>query len=242
MSTVINVLLVEDDPMVQEINVSFIERVEGFRVIGLARTGEEALDKIEILSPHLVILDLYMPGKDGLETLRTIRQQELDVDVIAVTAANDRETVLRVMRLGAVDYVFKPFQFYRIKEALLRYREQFRRNQSAVFSQSLFDTARAHAGAQGKNKAVKKDDAEAEYPKGIQAFTLQQVSECLQEAKDERSAEEIGQLIGMSRVTVRRYLEYLESVGKASSYMVYGTVGRPMKMYTWISEQKEQKT
>lgn len=241
MSTIINVLLVEDDPMVQEINTSFIERVEGFEVVGLARTGEEAIEKIGSLSPQLVILDLYMPGKDGLETLRTIRHQELDVDVIAVTAANDRETVLRVMRLGAVDYIFKPFQFHRIEEALLRYKEHFRRNQSAVFSQSLFDSARAQAAANVKNASVRREEQEAEYPKGIQAFTLQQVSECLQEAEDEMSAEEIGQVIGMSRVTVRRYLEYLESVGKAASYMVYGTVGRPMKMYTWTDEQKEQK-
>ncbi|HBI04735.1 MAG TPA: two-component system response regulator, partial [Paenibacillaceae bacterium] len=59
----------------------------------------------------LVILDLYMPGKSGLDTLKIIRNQDLDIDVIAVTAANDRETVLKVIRLGALDYVFKPFHF-----------------------------------------------------------------------------------------------------------------------------------
>jgi two-component system response regulator DctR len=235
MSKVINVLLVEDDPMVQEINASFIERVEGFQVVEWARNGEEAIEKIRRTQPHLVILDLYMPGKDGLETLRTIREEEFDVDVIAVTAANDRETVLRVMRLGAVDYIFKPFQFDRIKEALVRYQKHFRRNQSAVFSQAIFDSVRTLPMSR-KGEPVRKEESEMEYPKGIQAFTLQQVSECLEEADGELSAEEIGQLIGMSRVTVRRYLEYLESIGKAKSYMVYGTVGRPMKMYTWVNK------
>lgn len=239
MSKTINILLVEDDPMVQEINTSFIERVEGFKVIGWARNGEEAIENVRRLAPHLVILDLYMPGKGGLEALRAIRQQELDVDIIAVTAANDRETVLRVMRLGAVDYIFKPFQFQRIQAALLRYKEHFRRNQSAVFSQSMFDVAREFTML-GNKQSNKKEDAEVEYPKGIQAFTLQQVSDCLKGEVGEMSAEEIGQLIGMSRVTVRRYLEYLESVGKVRSYMVYGTVGRPMKMYIWLDEQKEQ--
>ncbi|AMA72334.1 MULTISPECIES: response regulator [Aneurinibacillus] len=236
MSKPITVLLVEDDPMVQEINASFIEQVEGFKVIGWARNGEEAIEKIRRLAPNLVILDLYMPGKGGLETLRIIRQEEFDLDVIAVTAANDRDTVLRVMRLGAVDYIFKPFQFSRIKEALLRYKEHFLRNQSAVFSQTIFDGARTLAIA-GKKQSTKE---ETNYPKGIQAFTLQQVSNCLREAETDLSAEDIGQIIGMSRVTVRRYLEYLESVGKAKSHMVYGTVGRPMKMYTWVDEQKEQ--
>jgi two-component system response regulator DctR len=238
MSKTITVLLVEDDPMVQEINTTFIERVDGFKVVGWARNGEEALEKMAQLAPHLVILDLYMPGKGGLETLRTIREQELDVDVIAVTAANDRETVLKVMRLGAVDYIFKPFQFARIQEALLRYKEHFRRNQSDVFSQVMFDRVRSFATTGNSSKV--KEENEAEYPKGIQAFTLQQVSDCLKEADGGLSAEEIGQFIGMSRVTVRRYLEYLESVGKAESCMVYGTVGRPMKMYTWVHEQKEQ--
>ncbi|GEN33277.1 MULTISPECIES: response regulator [Aneurinibacillus] len=239
MSKTINVLLVEDDPMVREINISFIERVEGFKVVGWARTGEEAIEKIRQTPPHLVILDLYMPGKGGLETLRTIRQEEFDVDVIAVTAANDRETVLRVMRLGAVDYIFKPFQFNRIQEALLRYKEHFQNSQSAVFSQAMFDNVHAFTKSSTKQPA-KKEEAEQGYPKGIQAFTLQQVSDCLREADAEMSAEEIGRMIGMSRVTVRRYLEYLESVGKAKSYMVYGTVGRPMKTYTWLDGQKEQ--
>lgn len=230
----IKVLLVEDDPMVQEINLSFIERVDGFTVIGLARNGEEALDQIKKLEPDLVILDLYMPGKGGLEALRAIRQEELDVDVIAVTAANDRDTVLRVMRLGAVDYVFKPFQFERIQAALVRYREQFSRNQSAAtFSQTVFDRT-YEASASGTAGSAVREETEANYPKGIQAFTLQQVSDCLRQSGREMSAEEIGQMIGMSRVTVRRYLEYLESIEQAKSLMNYGTVGRPMKMYVWV--------
>lgn len=235
MSELIKVLLVEDDPMVQNINRSFIERVDGFAVTGLARSGEEALEKMKEFTPDLVILDLYMPGKGGLETLRTIRQNEQDVDVIAVTAANDRETVLRVMRLGAVDYIFKPFQFERIQAALVRYRERFLYNKSAdTFTQTIFDRTYENAvSSTGGNSA--RDEAELQYPKGIQAFTLQQVAECLRQSDRGMSAEEIGQLIGMSRVTVRRYLEYLESVEQAKSMMNYGTVGRPMKMYHWLT-------
>lgn len=235
MSELIKVLLVEDDPMVQNINRSFIERVDGFAVTGLARSGEEALEKMKESTPDLVILDLYMPGKGGLETLRTIRQNEQDVDVIAVTAANDRETVLRVMRLGAVDYIFKPFQFERIQAALVRYREQFLRNQSAdTFTQTIFDRTYENPVFRASSNSTL-DETELHYPKGIQAFTLQQVVDCLRQSDRGMSAEEIGQLIGMSRVTVRRYLEYLESVEQAKSMMNYGTVGRPMKMYHWLT-------
>jgi two-component system, CitB family, response regulator DctR len=233
MSETIRVLLVEDDLMVQEINKSFIERVEGFKVVGVAKNGYEALEKINQLRPHLALLDLYMPGMDGLETLRIIRRDDYDIDVIAVTAANDRETVMRVMRLGAVDYVFKPFQFERIKQALLRYQSNFQRNKLETFSQPQFDQSKPL-------EQEKKEEHDIHYPKGIQAFTLRQVSDFLRHTEKEISAEELGQQIGMSRVTVRRYLEYLETVGQAKSLMVYGTIGRPMKVYTWVNEQKEQ--
>ena len=232
----ISVLLVEDDPMVQQINASFIERVDGFKIVGIAKNGDEALEKIAELRPQLVILDLYMPGKSGLDTLKIIRNQDLDIDVIAVTAANDRETVLKVIRLGALDYVFKPFHFERIQKALLRYRQYYNQRKSEKLSQKVFDYA--------MNMELPlhvKNEVKETYPKGIQSFTLQQISDCIREIKSGISAEDIGNKIGMSRVTVRRYLEYLEGIGKVKSNMIYGTIGRPTKLYRWFDEQNEQK-
>lgn len=235
----ISVLLVEDDPMVQQINASFIERVDGFKIIGIAKNGDEALEKIAELRPQLVILDLYMPGKSGLETLKIIRNQDLDIDVIAVTAANDRETVLKVMRLGALDYIFKPFQFERIQKALLRYQHYNNQRKMEKLSQQVFDSAMI-IEIPANEKKEKKETKEI-YPKGIQSFTLQQICDCIREIKSGISAEDIGNKIGMSRVTVRRYLEYLEEVGKVKSNMIYGTIGRPTKLYQWLDEQNEQK-
>lgn len=233
---IISVLLVEDDPMVQQINASFIERVEGFKVAGIAKNGDEALEKVDELKPNLVLLDLYMPGKDGLETLKMIRNQDLDIDVIAVTAANDRETVMKVMRLGAVDYIFKPFQFDRIQKALLRYRQYYTHRKSEKLSQQEFD----HVMSMDFSPQVEKKTKEV-LPKGIQPFTLQQILDCIKEIGTGISAEDIGNKIGMSRVTVRRYLEYLEGIGKVKSNMIYGTIGRPTKLYCWLDEQNEQK-
>ncbi|MFP3488791.1 response regulator, partial [Staphylococcus sp. SIMBA_130] len=71
----IDVLLIEDDPMVQEVNRQFIERVDGFHVIGVAGNGEEGIELAKMLKPELIILDVYMPGASGLETLKLIRQE-----------------------------------------------------------------------------------------------------------------------------------------------------------------------
>ncbi|TXK89505.1 response regulator, partial [Parageobacillus sp. SY1] len=115
------VLLIEDDPMVQEVNRQFIEQVKGFTVIGVAANGVEGIQLIRKLHPDLVIIDIYMPHKDGLETLKEIRSEGYEVDVIAITAASDIDTVRRVLQNGAFDYIMKPFKFERLKQALENY-------------------------------------------------------------------------------------------------------------------------
>ena len=124
----LRVLLVEDDPMVRQVNQQFIENVKGFQVIDTAHDGIEGVEKAAMLKPDLVFMDVYMPRQDGVESLRQIRARELSVDVIAVTAANDRETIEKLVHLGVFDYIMKPFSFERMKEALenyARYKQKF---------------------------------------------------------------------------------------------------------------------
>ena len=93
---IIQVLLVEDDPMVREVNRQFIERVEGFKVIDMASDGIKGIEKIKSLTPDLVVMDIFMPEQDGIETLRQIRQQNLNVDCIFLPAVRPSITLLSV--------------------------------------------------------------------------------------------------------------------------------------------------
>jgi two-component system, CitB family, response regulator DctR len=111
----IKVLLIEDDPMVQHVNQLFIEKIEGFSVAGVASSGKEGKELIQTLKPDLVLLDVYMPGQDGLSLIQELRQEQIDVDIIAVTAANDTPTVKSFMRYGVMDYIVKPFTFERMQ-------------------------------------------------------------------------------------------------------------------------------
>ena len=105
----IHVLLIEDDPMVQQVNKQFIERVNHFQVIDIASNGLEGLEKIRHHQPDLVILDIFMPSLNGIDTLYEIRKEQIDIDVIIISAANDQKTVRKMMQNGAFDYLIKPF-------------------------------------------------------------------------------------------------------------------------------------
>ncbi|MGO4887026.1 response regulator [Anaerobacillus sp. MEB173] len=218
----ITVLLIEDDPMVQEVNRMFIEKIEGFQIIGVASNGEEGRQKVKELNPDLVLLDIFMPKEDGLETIARLRQDQYDVDILAVTAANDTQTVKTLLRYGVVDYIVKPFTFDRLKQALYKYKDVYvQLNQTEQFSQDKLDQVRLQ-------KESPKSD---QLPKGLQLPTLNQIVEYLNHIDSAKSAEEIGSEVGLARVTVRRYLNYLESTGKVEMQLTYGTIGRPIQLY-----------
>jgi two-component system, CitB family, response regulator DctR len=221
---VINVLLIEDDLMVQEVNKEFINKVEGFQVIGIAGNGKEGMELIHRLSPDLIIIDLYMPLMGGLETLHLLRQKNLQVDVIIITAASDIETVRHVMKHGVFDYIMKPFKFERMKQALEHYQSvQNRLREKGRISQGELDSL-LFQKAGGPDEAVL-------LPKGLNAVTLQKIVLYLRETNKPLSAEEVAEGVGAARVTVRRYLDYLEKSGKVKIHIQYGVIGRPINRY-----------
>ncbi|MEX2414537.1 MAG: response regulator [Paenibacillaceae bacterium] len=224
----IRVLLVEDDPMVQEVNREFIERVEAFKIVGIASDGIEGMAKIKELLPDLVILDIYMPQQNGIKTLQQIRQEELEVDVIMITAANDTRTIQNILHNGAIDYIIKPFKFERVKQALESYRsKKLKLEHDVTLSQVELDHLMF-----GKTKEA----ASVNLPKGLQESTLEQIMIYLTEQSLSRSAEEVSEGVGLARVTARRYLDYLEKIGKVSIDIQYGGIGRPINRYILLSK------
>ncbi|WP_018923895.1 response regulator [Salsuginibacillus kocurii] len=224
----INVLLIEDDPMVREVNKMFVNRVEHFHVIGTAADGDEGRKQVEQLRPDLVLLDIYMAKEDGLTCLKELRQTSHDVDVIAVTAANDTETVKVLLRYGVVDYIVKPFTFERMQKSLTQYLERRKHLQEAgEVSQDHIDEL-IHTSTISATK--EKQHAE-ELPKGIHSKTLAQIIAYMKEMKSPSSAEAIGEAVGLARVTTRRYLNYLEKIAEVEMEMSYGQIGRPIQYY-----------
>ena len=113
-----DVLVVDDDFMVAEIHRRFVEQVDGFRAVGVARTGAEALSAARELQPQLILLDVYLPDMTGLEVLQRLRSDGDRVGVIMITAARELDTVSGALDGGAADYLIKPFEFAQLKAKL----------------------------------------------------------------------------------------------------------------------------
>jgi two-component system response regulator AtoC len=104
-----NILLVDDEPGMLRYIRTLLE-VDDYKV-ETATTGEEALQRVQKgLQPDLVLLDVLMPGIDGLQTLEQLRQMQPGVKVVMLSCVSDTRKVVQAMRLGAHDYLTKPFQ------------------------------------------------------------------------------------------------------------------------------------
>ena len=217
------VLIVEDDPMVAMINEQYIKRNKKFEIVAKCNDGSSALNFLEKNEVDLLILDVYMPKMSGFEMLRRIRNKQIMVDVIMVTAANDRESLEAALHLGVVDYLVKPFTFDRFQMALEKYIVQ---NNALKDIDTFNQTSIDHIIESSRKKT------EGLFPKGIQEKTLQLIIDFL---KDNRgvwfTGDEIAKTIGLTGVTVRRYMNYLAESGRVTSEMDYETGGRPCMRY-----------
>src|SRR5713226_2092659 len=109
MSEAANILLVDDEPGMLRYIRTLLEVDE--HKVQTASTGEEAVERVQKgLQPDMVLLDLLMPGIDGLQTLEKLRQLKPGLKVVMLSCVNDTRKVVQAMRLGAVDYLTKPFQ------------------------------------------------------------------------------------------------------------------------------------
>ncbi len=221
----LKVLIVEDDPKIAEIHRHFTEKVDHFSVCGIAGTLDDAKKMSELFEPDLILLDLYFPEGSGTEILWKIRARHQATDVILITAAKELDPLQEAMRGGVFDYILKPVMFPRFKEALQRFHEHHTRM-----------ATHANLDQRGVDRLLHpyKDSnpGEPEYPKGVDPLTLRKVRAVFTHPHpDGFSAEEVGQLIGASRTTARRYLEYLTASGQLSAELIYGAVGRPERKY-----------
>lgn len=220
----IDVLVVDDDFMVARVHRTFVERVEPFRVVGVAHTGEQAAHAVDTLRPDLVLLDLYLPDVFGLDVIPRLRTAGHDCDVMVISAAREAEAVRGAARHGVVDYLLKPFDFEDLRARLERYAVQRGRLLTAVV-RSQADVDRVLAGAAGPASGT------GTLPKGMSVETADLIERTLRAAEGSLSAAECATLAGVSRVSARRYLEHFHAIGSADVSLRYGMAGRPERRY-----------
>ena len=229
MTDVIRILIAEDDPQIAEIQRRFVERVEGFEIVGICHSTIDTSDMVDVLKPDLVLLDIQFPDGSGLDLLRQMRAAESRTDVIMVTAAKEVDSLSEALRLGVFDYVLKPLVFDRLAKALEHFKAHHRTlaDPGAELSQNEVDKLLPRHQQNDQTA----DTLRAILPKGIDQLTLDKVNTVFLENQGSFSAEQVSEEIGTSRTTARRYLEYLVGQKTLIADINYGTVGRPERLY-----------
>lgn len=224
----LNVMIVEDDPMVLEINSRFLGKLEDFRLVFAASSIATAREYVTDHPVDLVLLDLYLPKENGLDFLKWLRATGRPADVILITADRTSAVIQEAFRYGAVDYLIKPFTFERFRESLQKFWERHQ----LITTLTTVDQAELDKFISGGEAGAEPESTEAGYAKGINKYTYQLVwREIVGLGTDFATAEEISEKSGVARVTVRKYLEFMVGEGRVEKDVEYGKVGRPQHKY-----------
>lgn len=222
----INVLIIEDDPMVREINTKFLKKLDEFSLSKAVGSTVEAKEFMSGNKVDLILLDVYLPNENGIDFLKWLRKEEVGVDVILITADKTSFVIQEAFRYGVVDYLIKPFTFERFEKALIKYKERhYNIKNSDVIEQKVLDNLRSVS-----NKEV--NNAASSFVKGINQFTYKLIWKEVADFNEEyMTAEEISEKSGVAKVTVRKYFDYMEKEGRLEKIIEYGKVGRPHHKY-----------
>ncbi|RII42801.1 response regulator [Galactobacter valiniphilus] len=232
----LRVLILEDEPRTASVYEEYLMRIPGTRTVQTLGSTEEARRFLAArvhqagtgtaepgLGFDMVLVDMNLPDGHGLEVLRRLRATGWRGGAIALTAAAEREVLRGAVALGITQYLLKPFSFEEFATAIAGYRELHARLGSSgrVSGQEAVDAIFSAPAA-----------GELELPKGLTLPTLGLVREALASQAAASSASELGAVVGLSRVTARRYLEHLVTTGQASRATRHGTPGRPEVEYS----------
>lgn len=217
-----NILIVEDDPMVALINKKYLEKIGDIQVFGPVMVEEDIVSILENENIDLILLDVYLPKKNGIDILKSLRDKKYLVDVIMITAANGIEELKRAFAYGVVDYLVKPFEFDRFQEAINKHIvKQKLFNRDGVLEQSEIDNI------------YSKIEGDVELPKGLSTRTLEKIVDFLRENSNRVwTLREIAYELKISNVTIKKYMDYLERSNKVTVKATCGNVGRPELKYT----------
>ena len=223
----LKVLIAETDPLLQKLYSDIILNEGAFTLLKCVGSGPQMFEAMRCVDVDLVLLDLYLRDFSAAEKLDELRVAYPRTDYIVVSSGDNPELVRKALCAGVFEFLVKPFSFDRLRGALKNYQ---------IYHHSL--TGRTRPWQQEDLDALvsmKSHDASwrgsRSIPKGLQLKCLNDIESYLKGHEGTFSAQEVGEALGISRSTARRYLEFLTmSEGVVVEY-AYRRVGRPEKRY-----------
>ncbi|EIL86781.1 response regulator [Bacillus altitudinis] len=230
----IKVLIAEDDFRIAAIHESYIQKVQGFQVAGKAKSAKDLWEALQKKQVDLILLDVYMPDELGTNLLPLLRERHPEVDVIIITAATETMLLRDALHYGVVHYLIKPVTAQKFTQVLTEYKEKRELiNSKEEVNQTMIDLF----FGQIQEESQQKD--ERDLPTGINSLTLDKVKTFMAAEMNGITAEELGEKMGASRTTARRYVEYLVTTGECRAELAYGIIGRPERKYYPAKKQTE---
>lgn len=230
----IKVLIAEDDFRIAAIHESYIQKVQGFQVAGKAKSAKDLWEALQKEQVDLILLDVYMPDELGTNLLPLLRERHPEVDVIIITAATETMLLRDALHYGVVHYLIKPVTAQKFTQVLTEYKEKRELiNSKEEVTQTMIDLF----FGQIQEESQQKD--ERDLPTGINSLTLDKVKTFMAAEMNGITAEELGEKMGASRTTARRYVEYLVTTGECRAELAYGIIGRPERKYYPAKKQTE---
>ncbi|PYF84339.1 response regulator of citrate/malate metabolism [Marinomonas alcarazii] len=221
----IPVMIVEDDLRASYVLESTVNQHNDFHVIAVCESIIEAELKAEAFEPELIMVDITLPDGNGIGLVKSLKQRGFNAAFIMTTAERETTTIEKAIQLGVIDYLVKPIRMSRVLQALddyLDFKKRLTKN-NKIDQQDIDALFRKSASQDGSRKT----------PKGIDENTLEKLNQYLETIEEHSfTAEEVGDAINLSRITARRYLEYLETQGYVCMTLDYKTGGRPKQRYT----------
>ncbi|KUM51904.1 response regulator [Rheinheimera sp. EpRS3] len=229
-----SVVIVEDEIEVAQLLAQYLlspdkrrANAPRYQVLGIASDLATARSVLSALNPALILLDVYLPDGSGLTLLSELRARDTNSEIMLLTAAKEVQVLEKAMQLGVCDFLVKPIMLSRLDQALSRFEEKQQHLSAAQeVTQSMVDALFLNPADSGK------DNANVRLPKGVDGLTLQKVRQVFNATPEQAyTAQRIGEQLGISRSTARRYLEYLLESTELMVDQNYGAIGRPERSY-----------
>lgn len=227
----INVLIVEDEPLIAEAHQAYLGRLEGFSVVAVVHTARDAMRAASEAAAtqsavDLVLLDIGLPDASGISLASALSGLRPAPDIITITSERDLEMVRAAVGHGALAYLLKPFTFAAFRDRLERYRRYREALPAGTDAASQAEVDRALAELR-----VGPDRSAA--PKGAASGTNDEIARAVRDSEGGVTADAVARHVGVSRVTAWRYLERLADEGTVRRHTDYGKTGRPKTRYQW---------
>ena len=222
------ILIIEDDPMVAMIHKEYFKRKEISNDLNHVSTLEEAKEFLANSDTDLIILDNYLADGQGIEFLPKLK----GYPIIMITAANDVQTVEAALTNGVVDYLVKPFTYERFSQAIDKVQDYMKLLSKEKSNQDLIDDY-LNSG--------RVEEEEDSLPKGLSRITLKKVLENIKEQETGFTTQQVADALDISRITIRKYLNHLVNINVLSEDAEYYTSGRPVSVFTVVSDSKIDK-